>query len=72
LGFRLVETDLCTAGKCHFIDARVAAALIMRRDITTQPYEEKLREGAICTIRYGLGRLGVCFSSLIKLYKKGA
>jgi len=57
LGFKIVETDLCTAAKCHLIDTRVAAALIMRRDITTQPYEEKLREGAICTMRYGLGTL---------------
>ncbi len=57
LGFKLVETDLCTAAKCHLMDTRVAAASVMRRDITTQPYEEKLREGAICSIRYGLGTL---------------
>jgi len=57
LGFKIVETDLCTAAKCHLIDTTKAAALLLRRDILTQPYEEKLSQGVICTIRYGLDTL---------------
>jgi len=57
LGFRIVETDLCTAAKVHLIDTSKAAALLLRRDILTQPYEERLSQGVICTIRYGLGTL---------------
>jgi len=57
LGFRIVESDLCTATKVHLIDTTKAAALLMRRDLTTQPYEEKLAQGIITTIRYGLGTL---------------
>jgi len=57
LGFRIVETDLCTAAKIHLVDTSKAAALLLRRDILTQPYEERLNQGVICTIRYGLGTL---------------
>jgi len=57
LGFRIVETDLCTAAQCHLIDTTKAAALVLRRDILTQPYEEKLSQGVICTVRYGLDTL---------------
>lgn len=57
LGFRIVETDLCTATKVHLIDTSKAAVLLLRRDILTQPYEERLSQGVICTIRYGLGAL---------------
>lgn len=57
LGFRIVETDLCTATKVHLIDTSRAAVLLMRRDILTQPYEERLSQGVICTMRYGLGTL---------------
>ncbi len=57
LGFRIAETDLCTATKVHLIDTTKAAVLLLRRDILTQPYEERLSQGAICTIRYGLGTL---------------
>jgi len=57
LGFKIVETDLCTAGKAHLIDTSKAAVLLLRRDILTQPYEERLSQGVICTIRYGLGTL---------------
>ncbi len=57
LGFRIVETDLCTATKVHLIDTAKAAALLLRRDILTQPYEERLSQGVICTLRYGLGTL---------------
>ena len=47
MGLRLVEADLCTATKCYLIDTRVASALVMRRDIVTQTYGDKLQEGAI-------------------------
>jgi len=57
LGFKIVETDLCTATKVHLIDTRKAAAALSRRDILTQPYEERLSQGVVCTMRYGLGTL---------------
>ena len=57
LGFTIIETDLCIPGKCHLIDTKKAAVLTLRRDILTQPYEERLSQGVICTIRYGLGAL---------------
>jgi len=57
LGFKVVETDLCTATKVHLIDTTKAAVLGLRRDLLTQPYEEKLNQGAICTIRYGIVKL---------------
>jgi len=57
LGFRIVETDLCTAGRVHLIDTTKAAVLLMRRDLLTQPYQERLFQGVICTMRYGLGLL---------------
>jgi len=57
LGFKIVETDLCTAAKCHLIDTTKAAVLGLRRDLLTQPYEEKLSQGAICTMRYGIAKL---------------
>jgi len=57
LGFKIVETDLCTAAKVHMIDTTKAAALLMRRDVLTQPYEERLSQGLVCTMRYGLGTL---------------
>jgi len=57
LGFKIVETDLCTAAKAHLIDTSKGAVLLLRRDILTQPYEERLSQGVICTIRYGLGTL---------------
>jgi len=57
LGFKIVETDLCTATKVHLIDTTKAAACLMRRDILTQPYEERLSQGVVNTIRYGLGTL---------------
>jgi hypothetical protein len=59
LGFKIVETDLATAAKCHLIDSKVAAACLMRRDILTQPYEipNEMREGVLLSMRYGLGTL---------------
>ncbi len=57
LGFKIVETDLCTAAKCHLIDTTKAAVLGLRRDLLTQPYEEKLNQGAICAMRYGIAKL---------------
>ena len=59
LGVKIVETDIFTSTKCHVLDTTKAAVLLMRRDITTQPYEipEKLLSGALCSIRYGLGTL---------------
>jgi len=57
LGFKIAETDLCTSGKCHLIDTTKAAVFALRRDILTQPYEERLSQGVICTVRYGLGTL---------------
>ena len=59
LGFKIVETDLCTATKVHLIDTSKAAVLVIRRDITTQPYEkpDEVKQGVLLTIRYGLGTL---------------
>ena len=57
LGFKIIETDLCTAAKVHLIDMTKAAACLMRRDILTQPYEERLTQGVVCTMRYGVGTL---------------
>jgi len=57
LGFKIVETDLCTAAQAHLIDTRKSAALLMRRDTLVQPYEERLSQGVICTMRYGLGTI---------------
>jgi len=57
LGFKIVETDLCTATKVHLIDTSKSAVCLLRRDILTQPYEDRLSQGVISTIRYGLGTL---------------
>ena len=57
LGFKIIETDLCTAAKAHLIDTKKAAACLLRRDILTQPYEERLNQGVVSTVRYGLGTL---------------
>jgi len=57
LGFKIIESDLFTPAKAHLIDKTKAAALLMRRDILTQPYEERLTQGVVCTMRYGLGTL---------------
>lgn len=61
LGFKIVETDLigtlgtgATADDPMLVDTDVAAALCIRRDITTEPYKEKLMEGLIATMRYGV------------------
>jgi len=60
LGFKIVETDLmgtggtdATADDPMLVDTDVCAALGIRRDITTEPYKEKLQEGLIATMRYG-------------------
>jgi len=64
LGFKIVETDLmgtggtgATADDPMLVDTDVCAALCMRREITTEPYKEKLMEGIIATMRYGLKAL---------------
>jgi hypothetical protein len=57
LNFKIVEMDLCAATKVHLIDTSKAAACLMRREVLTQPYQERLSEGVICTTRYGLGTL---------------
>ncbi|NVM20601.1 MAG: hypothetical protein HWN68_02335 [Desulfobacterales bacterium] len=59
LGFKIVETDLMVDASdlVYLVDLDKAAVCTMRRDITTQPYEEKLYQGAISTRRYGLGTL---------------
>lgn len=64
LGFKIVETDLvgalgvgAAADDPMLVDTDVCAALCMRRDITTEPYKEKLMEGIIATMRYGVKAL---------------
>jgi len=57
LGFKIVETNLCTPTKAHLIDTSKAAACLIRRDTLIQPYMERLCEGIISTIRYGLGTI---------------
>lgn len=64
LGFNVASTDLMTEdaggsnGDCaYLIDTSKAAALLMRRDVLTQPYDERLAHGVITSMRYGLGTL---------------
>jgi len=57
LGIEIVVSSLIT--KSLMIDTRYAAAMPLRRDATTKPYEnpEKILYGAIGSERYGLGVL---------------
>jgi len=59
LGMKIVVTDLATAAQVHIVDSKVAGVCLMRRDILTQPYEipKEMREGALLSMRYGLGTL---------------
>ena len=59
LGFRIIESDLMVDANdyAYLLDTKNAAVCLMRRDILPQPYEERLSQGVVCTIRYGLGTL---------------
>lgn len=58
LGFKILETDLFpTTDYAYMVDLNKASACILRRDITPEPYKEKLKEGLIATMRYGMKML---------------
>jgi len=59
LGFKVVWSTLITSGTKLMIDTDYAAALCLRRDILTKPYEDtkELLYGAIGSERYGLTTL---------------
>lgn len=63
-GGRVVSTNLMAldagggnGNYAYVINLDKAAVCTMRRDITSQPYEEKLYQGAVVTRRYGLGTM---------------
>jgi len=59
LGMKVLQSTLMTAGTCLCIDTDWAAALVVRRDITTVPYEDpgNLTSGVMASERIGLGTL---------------
>lgn len=59
LGLKVIQSTLITAGTKLCIDIDWAAALVLRRDITTEPFEDpgNLRTGIIASERIGLGVL---------------
>ena len=59
LGMKIVVSSLCTAGTVLAVDTDVAAVLLLRRDILTEPFENprKDRYGVVASERIGLGAL---------------
>jgi len=59
LGMRVVQSSLVGSNKAYAIDTSVAAALVVRRDITTEPVEDPVKDqyGIVASERIGLGTL---------------
>jgi len=59
LGMKIITSSKCTANQALAIDTSVAAVLLIRRDILTEPFENPRedRYGVIASERIGLGVL---------------
>jgi len=59
LGMRVVTSTAITEGKAYAVDLNVAAVMLVRRDLTSKPYEDPKKDvyGIVCTERIGLGVL---------------
>lgn len=59
LGMKLVSSSKCTAGTVLAVDTNVAAVMLLRRDIITEPFEnpKEDRYGIVASERIGLGVL---------------
>jgi hypothetical protein len=59
LGMKVQASTLCTNGVAYAIDTRVAAVMLLRRDVTVEDWEDpKTGEyGVRATTRFGLGIL---------------
>ena len=59
LGMRLISSSKCTAGTVLAVDTDVAAVMLLRRDIITEPFEnpKEDRYGIVASERIGLGVL---------------
>jgi len=59
LGLKIVSSTKCTAGTVLAIDTTVAAVLLVRRDLITEPFEnpKEDRYGVVASERIGLGVL---------------
>lgn len=59
LGMKIIVSSKCTANQALAIDTSVAAVLLIRRDIITEPFEDpkKDRYGVVASERIGLGVL---------------
>jgi HK97 family phage major capsid protein len=59
LGMNVQASTLCTNGTAYAIDTRIAATMLLRRDVTVEDWEEKRsgKFGVRATTRFGLGVL---------------
>ena len=59
LGMRVLASTKCANGVAYAIDATTAAVMLVRRDITTKPYEDIIKGayGVVASERIGLGVL---------------
>ena len=59
LGMRVLSSTKCTNGVVYAIDTTVAAVMLVRRDITTKPYEDIIRGtyGVVASERVGMAIL---------------
>lgn len=59
LGMKVVSSSLCTAGTVLSVDTNVAAVMLLRRDVITEPFENPKadRYGIVASERIGLGAL---------------
>jgi len=59
MGMRIVVSTKCTSGTVYAIDTRVAAVMLLRRDIITEPFEDPSKDkyGIVASERSGLGTL---------------
>lgn len=59
LTMNIFKSSLCTNGVAHAVDKKIAAILLVRRDIQTQPYEDPKEGvfGIVATERIGYGTL---------------
>ena len=59
LGMKLISSSLCTAATVLAVDSNVAAVMLLRRDIITEPFEnpKEDRYGIVASERIGLGVL---------------
>ena len=59
LGMRVLASTKCTNGVAYAIDTTTAAVMLVRRDITTKPYEDIIKGayGVVASERIGLGIL---------------